>query len=142
MKLGPRVAGSQINNVVATRILTNELEAIKAQANSFNNMTIDVSHSSGEGYIQFGSNGMVTKFNDLVNIAVKFGPHDDRKKLLVNCHFDSVYTSPGASDDGLNCAVMLEVLRVLSKRTVSMKRDIIFLFNGAEETSMQVSPYI
>lgn len=139
VKLGPRVAGSQINNVVATRILTNELEAIKAQANSFNNMTIDVSHSSEEGYIQFGSNGMVTKFNDLVNIAVKFGPHDDRKKLLVNCHFDSVYTSPGASDDGLNCAVMLEVLRVLSKRTVSMKRDIIFLFNGAEETSMQGS---
>ena len=48
----------------------------------------------------------------------------------------------GASDDGLNCAVMLEVLRVLSKQDTPLQQNIIFLFNGAEETPLQVSPVV
>lgn len=35
--------------------------------------------------------------------------------------------------------MMLEILRVLSKQTHVNKHSIIFLFNGAEETSLQAS---
>lgn len=44
----------------------------------------------------------------------------------------------GASDDGLNCAVMLEVLRVISRQSKPLEQNIIFLFNGAEETPLMV----
>lgn len=45
----------------------------------------------------------------------------------------------GASDDGGSCVVMLEILRVLSKQSTVNKHSIVFLFNGAEETSLQAS---
>lgn len=44
----------------------------------------------------------------------------------------------GASDDGLNCAVMLEVLEILSRSKTPLKHNVIFLFNGAEEGLLQV----
>lgn len=45
----------------------------------------------------------------------------------------------GGSDDGINCAVMLEVLRKLSKLPEAPSHNIIFLFNGAEETPLQAA---
>lgn len=59
--------------------------------------------------------------------------------LMLNCHFDSVAGSPGASDDAASCCVMLETLRVLSKQSHLNKHSIIFLFNGAEETPLQAA---
>jgi acetylornithine deacetylase/succinyl-diaminopimelate desuccinylase-like protein len=47
----------------------------------------------------------------------------------------------GGSDDGLNCAVMLEVLEILSQSKAPLKHNIIFLFNGAEESPLQVIYY-
>jgi acetylornithine deacetylase/succinyl-diaminopimelate desuccinylase-like protein len=44
----------------------------------------------------------------------------------------------GGSDDGLNCAVMLEVLEILSRSKTPLKHNVIFLFNGAEESMLQV----
>lgn len=59
--------------------------------------------------------------------------------VLVNCHFDSVPGSPGASDDMVSCAVMIEVLRVITRQSTPLKNTIVFLFNGAEENGMQAS---
>lgn len=44
----------------------------------------------------------------------------------------------GGSDDGASCAVMLEILRVISHSSKLLKHNIIFLFNGAEENLLQV----
>lgn len=45
----------------------------------------------------------------------------------------------GASDDGAGCAVMLEILRVMSKTAKIFRHNIIFLFNGGEENFMPAS---
>jgi len=57
----------------------------------------------------------------------------------VNCHFDTVPGSPGASDNMISCANMIEILRVLTRSTKPLRNDIIFLFNGAEENILQGS---
>ncbi|XP_026808932.1 endoplasmic reticulum metallopeptidase 1-like [Rhopalosiphum maidis] len=58
--------------------------------------------------------------------------------ILLNCHYDTVPAGPGVSDNGVNCAVMVELLRILSK-TPHLRRPIIFLFNGGEEIMLQAS---
>lgn len=45
----------------------------------------------------------------------------------------------GASDDGASCAVMLEILRVITKSEKILRHNIIFLFNGGEENFMPAS---
>jgi len=48
---------------------------------------------------------------------------------------------PGASDDAVSCALMLEVLRVVASEDKSFRNEIIFLFNGGEESILQVSSH-
>ncbi|CAG2053482.1 unnamed protein product, partial [Timema podura] len=57
-----------------------------------------------------------------------------RQRIL----FD-VQKTTGGSDDGLNCAVMLEVLRVLSQSSTPLQHNVIFLFNGAEESPLKAA---
>ena len=67
--------------------------------------------------------------------SAKSGQH----ALLVNCHFDSVPQSPGASDDAVSCAIMLEILEVLVQGEQPLRHNLVFLFNGAEENMLPVS---
>ena len=58
----------------------------------------------------------------------------------MNCHFDSVPQGPGASDDGVSCGIMLEIMRLMvNSPRVHLHNDIIFLFNGAEESILVAS---
>ena len=55
--------------------------------------------------------------------------------VLISAHFDSAIGSPGASDDGAQVAVALEVARLLATGAwaPTLPRAVILLFNGAEE---------
>ncbi len=75
--------------------------------------------------------------NIIVKLESRVAPAKDA--LLVNCHFDSVPQSPGASDDAASCAIMLEVLHVLSQSDKPVKQSLVFLFNGAEENMLPAS---
>ena len=66
------------------------------------------------------------------NIIAKLPGTNNTKAILVAAHYDSVPNGPGASDDGIAVAAMLETLRSL-KVSSALKNDAIFLFSDGEE---------
>lgn len=71
----------------------------------------------------------------LENIACRLQGSSQEKAILLVAHYDSVATGPGASDDGVAIAALLETARAL-KSLPQLKRDIIFLFTDGEEAHL------
>ncbi|XP_066142542.1 endoplasmic reticulum metallopeptidase 1-like isoform X2 [Euwallacea fornicatus] len=137
--IGPRVAGSYENEVLAVKVITSEIEGILQQAHPSHVVEVDIQKASGAFNLAF-LDGMTNVYRDVQNIVVKVGSRiNSSHSLLINCHFDTVMDSPGASDDGAGCAVMLEILRVLVHSNKILRHNIIFLFNGGEENFMPAS---
>jgi hypothetical protein len=67
-------------------------------------------------------------------LARKKGTGDGRAVLLV-AHYDSVPTGPGANDDGVGVATLLETARALTASD-PLVSDVMFLFTDAEETGL------
>jgi len=67
------------------------------------------------------------------NVIAILGPHAG-KALLLSAHYDSVPVGPGASDDGVGVATLLEVGSILKDRP--LKRPVILLFNEGEELGL------
>lgn len=101
---------------------------------------MDLQNGTGSYHIRDGSYGTTTVYRDVQNVVVKLSKNDPKYSLLLNAHFDSVPTSPGAGDDGSMTVVLLEILRVLVQETaIDFKHGIVFLFNGCEENLLQGS---
>ena len=67
------------------------------------------------------------------NVVVTIGPSEGRHVLLVS-HYDSTPAGPGAADDGIGIAAMLEVAALLKDRRLN--RPVTLLFNEGEETGL------
>ncbi|KAF5307491.1 hypothetical protein FQR65_LT06846 [Abscondita terminalis] len=138
--IGPRIAGTPENEIEAVKFLINAIEKIKKLAHHDQKIEVDVQIVSGSYYIDYKPDGAINTYNDVQNVVVKLhSKNPSNFSVLVNAHFDSVPTSPGGSDDGINCAIMLEILQKLSQKSPSLRHNVIFLFNGAEETPLQAS---
>lgn len=136
--LGPRVTGSHENEVLAVKFLTTTINNIIREADENHKILLDIAKHSGAFTLTF-LDGFTNVYQNVQNVIVKLGPKRPSKhSLLINCHFDSSVQSPGASDDAAGCAIMLEVLRVMSRSPKLLKNNIIFLFNGAEENILEV----
>ncbi|XP_017763460.1 PREDICTED: endoplasmic reticulum metallopeptidase 1-like [Eufriesea mexicana] len=137
--IGPRIVGSYENEVLAIKYLTNIINNVVKGANENHKILINVTKHSGAFPLKF-LDGMTNVYRNVQNVIVKIGPHrSTQSSLLINCHFDTFPESPGGSDDGAGCAVMLEILRVIAHSSKLLKHNIIFLFNGAEENLLQAS---
>lgn len=138
---GPKPTGSYANEVLAVDFLKREVSYIKQMSHQSQNIELDIQIVTGAYWADFKPHGMTNVYRNVQNVVVKL--HGENKSannsLMLNCHFDSVAGSPGSSDDGASCCVMLEILRVLSRQDTRNKHSIIFLFNGAEETPLQAS---
>lgn len=67
------------------------------------------------------------------NVIAVLGPPAG-KALLLSAHYDSVPVGPGASDDGIGVATLLEVGSILKDRP--LRRPVILLFNEGEELGL------
>ncbi|XP_069678437.1 endoplasmic reticulum metallopeptidase 1-like [Periplaneta americana] len=138
--LGSKPVGSYENEVLAVEFFTFGIRYIMQQANPSQKISFDIQKCTGSYALAYKPHGCTNYYSKVQNIVVKLHSHtNSSSSLLVNCHFDSVPTSPGGSDDGLNCAAMMEVLEILSRSKIKLKHNVIFLFNGAEESPLQAS---
>ncbi|XP_055618078.1 endoplasmic reticulum metallopeptidase 1-like [Toxorhynchites rutilus septentrionalis] len=136
---GPKPTGSYANEILAVDFLLREISYIDQLRNKNQHIAVDKQVVSG-GYVGVYMNkSAASVYRNVQNVVVKLVGKKQDDALLLNCHFDSVANSPGASDDLSGCAVMLEILRVLSRQAERNRFSIIFLFNGAEETPLQAS---
>ena len=69
------------------------------------------------------------------NILARLKGTGQGKAVLLASHYDSVSTGPGASDNAVGVAALLETLRAL-KAGAPLKNDVIFLFTDGEEAGM------
>jgi hypothetical protein len=67
------------------------------------------------------------------NVLATIGPAEGRH-VLVASHYDSTPVGPGAADDGIGMAVMLETASLLARR--DLKRPVTFLFDEGEEAGL------
>jgi len=67
------------------------------------------------------------------NVIAVLGPSSG-KAVLLNAHYDSTPVGPGAADDGIGVATLLEVASILKDRP--LKRPVILLFNEGEELGL------
>lgn len=122
---GPKVVGSDVNEIEAVGEMLEMLNDIRNSSAIPSDITIDLQLVSGDN---FGS----AAYKNIQNIVVRLQGETDHA-VMMNCHFDSVPGSPGASDDIVMCCVMMEILRVLSRGRERQKHSIVMLFNGSEE---------
>ncbi|HYO99697.1 MAG TPA: M20/M25/M40 family metallo-hydrolase [Pyrinomonadaceae bacterium] len=69
------------------------------------------------------------------NVLARLKGTGQGKAVLLASHYDSVATGPGAGDDAVAVAALLETLRAL-KAGAPLKNDVIFLFTDAEEIGL------
>ena len=71
------------------------------------------------------------------NVVVTVAGREPGQHLLLNAHYDSTPTGPGASDDGVGVATLLEVASIL--KDSPPPRPVTFLFNEGEEFGLNGS---
>ena len=132
--------GSYQADVQAVQYLLVELARLaRLAANHKVVMTVDTQTVAGTFHLE--DYNLYQQYSGVKNVVARLSSGrlgQERRSppaVLVNCHYDSVPQSPGASDDAVSCGVMLETIRVLvtNNKTV-LTNDLIFLFNGAEES--------
>ena len=82
---------------------------------------------------RFVCNARVT-CGTIENVIARSRGQGSRQAVVLAAHYDSVRAGPGASDDGMNVAALLEIARdVRGKRFVN---DVLFLITDGEEAGL------
>lgn len=94
--IGPKVTGSYENEVLAVDFLKREINFIIQQSNRKQKIELDHQKVSGSYFLGFKPYGLVNVYDNVQNIIARISSaSNSNHSLLLNCHFDSVPTSPG-----------------------------------------------
>ncbi|MFP4556803.1 MAG: M20/M25/M40 family metallo-hydrolase, partial [Bacteroidales bacterium] len=74
-------------------------------------------------------------YSNITNVIGRLPGTDNSKAIMMVGHYDTQPHTPGAADDGVAVAAMLEAAETL-KNHHKLKNDIIFLFTDAEEVGL------
>ena len=91
---GTKPVGSYENEVLAVEFITREIRYIMQQAHSAQKISFDLQKCTGSYTLKFKPHGLTNYYSQVQNIVVRLGSNST-SSLLINCHFDSVPTSPG-----------------------------------------------
>src|SRR5262245_2186092 len=86
----------------------------------------------GESAVPISSQAPAMGDITLQNVIARLPGRQNTRAVMLCAHYDSFPNSPGASDDGIGVATLLETLRAL-KSSAPLKNDVIFLFTDGEE---------
>jgi hypothetical protein len=93
---GPKPVGSYENEVLAVEFLTREISFIMQRANPEQKISFDIQKCTGSYFLAFEPYGCINYYSQVQNLVVKLSSStNSSSSLLINCHFDSVPTSPG-----------------------------------------------
>ena len=139
--IGPRVTGSAAADNVTVNMLVSFLNQIKSDKGFNPELTLDIEVQKPSGSFQLRSGSKIgaetAVYMGISNVVAKLGPRiaTSNYSVLINCHFDTKPGAPGATDNMISCASMLEIVRVMSQAP-ALRNGIVFLFNGAEELGL------
>ncbi len=127
----PHPAGSVQNEVVRNKIV--------AMLDSYGYST-EVQSGTGTVAPQVRDRSPDRNQVDIHNIIAIRRAHPNQRSsgnlpIMLVSHYDSVPFGPGASDDGVATAALMEIARMLS-REPAPDRDIVFLFTDGEELGL------
>ncbi|KHJ48391.1 hypothetical protein D918_01662 [Trichuris suis] len=137
VRYGSRPTGSYECEVLAYQAILNRAENIKRDANEIHYIEVEVQRPSGCTKHKL-FHDFYYCYQNVSNILVRFGSSNtSRKSILFACNYDTWPNSGGATDNAVSCAIMLELMLVLSHREVQLPYDLIFLFSGAQHVILQ-----
>lgn len=142
----PKYVGSKSLDK-SLRYIQKQLEPLKEVAQQ-NDMVLDVDFfesSPGSHLTGLGLLDIRTSYDKILSVVARLRPSNipydsSVNALLINSHVDSALGTSGASDDICAVGISIEVIRSfasMSSNVNSLRRPIVFLFNGAEETILQ-----
>lgn len=122
----PHPYNSRQNDVVRAYILDRLIDITSHHSNIRidNDLYSNVTIAKGQRGSYFEGN----------NLLVHIKGSSAMSAVLFSAHFDSVSTAPGATDDGMSVATLLQLVKYFSLNRP--KRDVIFNINNAEEDGL------
>ena len=159
-KFGVRLSGTFATEDMAVPWFLKELDNLRQQLGKSSPYELQFSVDHVSGFFDLGFlSGFTSVYGNVSNVLARLDPKngDTKNALLINSHYDThfevcklvqywwvlifllFFQTVGASDDAVNCAIMLEILRALMSSKTALPHSVIFLFNGAEENILQAS---
>jgi Zn-dependent M28 family amino/carboxypeptidase len=92
--------------------------------------------TSNATYVLLGRGFYFEGTNILVKIDGTDAPAIRSQGVVFSAHYDSVSTAPGATDNGMGVATLLQMVEYLSVPERRPRRTAVFLFNNGEEDGL------
>ncbi|ETV88330.1 hypothetical protein, variant [Aphanomyces astaci] len=141
---GFRTVGSKSNEELTPAWLLAHLHTFQQRCVAPCQLDIEVQRPTGAFGLDFLSK-FQNVYANVTNIVVRVQrttlDESSTPAILLSSHYDAAVGAGAASDDGVNIAIMLELLQnvVASETMLPSHNALMFNFNGAEETMLQAA---